>query len=148
MGSWRGSGGIISSAETGAANSISSARTSPPASPGRLVTRPTRPLSRLRRSPRRPNCQRLTLRPTSVTAAGVTSAAPSMLSVVATIAPTADDSSTLPGERKNDTAMIATSRQPANSAVRPAVFAASEAACFGARPSSRLSLKRVMINSE
>ena len=82
------------------------------------------------------------------TAAGVTSAAPIMLSAAETMAPTAEDSSTDPGERKKDTSMIEISTLPAKTAVRPAVLAASDAACLGAKPSSRASRKRVMISSE
>ena len=65
-----------------------------------------------------------------------TIAAPIMLSIAETIDPTAEESRTVPGERKNDTIMIATSTVPAKTAVRPAVLAASDAACLGAKPSS------------
>ncbi len=101
---------------------------------------PSRPLP--------PNDHLFTLCPSSRTDAGATSAAPSMLSTAETIAPTAEDRRTLPGERKNETSMIATRTLPAKTAVRPAVLAASDAACLGAKPSSRASRKRVMINSE
>jgi hypothetical protein len=71
-----------------------------------------------------------------------------MLSVAETMAPTADERRTVPGKRKNDTSMIETRTLPAKTAVRPAVFAASDAACRGAIPSASASLKRVMIRSE
>jgi hypothetical protein len=54
-----------------------------------------------------------------------------MLSTVTTAMPTAVDNSTVPGERKNATAMISSSTMPAKLAVRPAVLAAIEAACLG-----------------
>ena len=54
-----------------------------------------------------------------------------MLSTVETIAPTAEESSTVPGDRKKATSMIATSTEPAKTAVLPAVLAASDAACRG-----------------
>jgi hypothetical protein len=71
-----------------------------------------------------------------------------MLSSVTTIAPTEDDSSTDPGDRKNDTSMIATSTTPAKIAVRPAVLADSDAAWRTDLPASSDSRKRVTISSE
>ena len=97
--------------------------------------------------PRPPKDHLFTLWPSSRTAAGATIAAPIMLSIAETIDPTAEESRTVPGERKNDTIMIATSTVPAKTAVRPAVLA-SDAACLGAKPSSSASRKRVMIKSE
>ncbi len=49
---------------------------------------------------------------------------------------------------KNATAVIRSSTTPAKFAVRPAVFAAIDAACLGACPSARLDLNRVTISSE
>ena len=54
-----------------------------------------------------------------------------MLRTVTTPMPSAIDSRTVPGDRKNATTMMASSTTPAKVAVRPAVFAAIEAACFG-----------------
>ena len=81
-------------------------------------------------------------------AAGVTTIAPIMLSTVTTLIPSAMDSRIVPGDRRNATAVIASSTTPAKLAVRPAVFAAMEAACLGACPSARLARKRVTISSE
>ncbi len=78
----------------------------------------------------------------------MTSAAPTMLSTAATMEPTAEDSSTLPGESTNETSMIATSSRPADRAVRPAVLAAMDAAWRTGKPLSRPSRNRVMISSE
>ena len=71
-----------------------------------------------------------------------------MLRTVTTPMPRAIDSSTVPGDRRNATAVMASSTRPAKVAVRPAVFAAIEAACLGAWPSERLVRKRVTISSE
>ena len=71
-----------------------------------------------------------------------------MLRTVTTLIPSAIDSRTVPGDRRNATAVIASSTTPAKFAVRPAVFAAIEAACLGAWPSARLVRKRVTISSE
>ena len=81
-------------------------------------------------------------------AAGVTTIAPIMLSTVTTPMPSAIDSRIVPGERRNATAVISSSTTPAKFAVRPAVFAAIDAACLGTWPSARLSRKRVTISSE
>ena len=54
-----------------------------------------------------------------------------MLRTVTTIIPIAIESRIEPGDRKNATAVIASSTTPAKFAVRPAVFAAIDAACLG-----------------
>ena len=126
--------------------------TIPAASAGRAPTRRTVrgmkpvPGSAWRALP--PICHLFTLCPSSRTAAGVTSTAPIMLRKATTIAPTDEESSTDPGDRTRVTPMIAISTTPAKTAVRPAVLAASEAACRGCMPLSKASRKRVTISSE
>ena len=71
-----------------------------------------------------------------------------MLRTVTTLIPTAIDSRTVPGDRKNATTVIVSSTTPAKFAVRPAVFAAIDAVCLGGWPSARLARKRVTISSE
>ena len=95
-----------------------------------------------------PICHLLIRWPSRLVAAGATRIAPTMLRIVTTIIPSAIDSRTVPGDISNATAVMASSTMPAKFAVRPAVFAAIEAACFGAWPSARLERKRVTISSE
>ncbi len=70
----------------------------------------------------------LTRCPARRTTPGVTSTAATMLRIVTIPAPIAADSRIVPGERTITTSIIASSTKPAKAAVRPAVFAASDAA--------------------
>ncbi len=71
-----------------------------------------------------------------------------MLRIVTTLMPSAIDSRIVPGESRKATAVIASSTSPAKFAVRPAVLAATEAACFGGWPAASSSRKRVTISRE
>jgi len=83
---------------------------------------------------RDPKLSMLIRAPTSEIIAGVTSIAPIMQRRVTTIAPSAPDGTIVPGAITYRNTISVSSTHPAKIAVRPAVFAARVAACFGGSP--------------
>ena len=120
------------SARTGDARISAKAATLNTASSGRPVTRLTRasitPGWSRSAEGAPPIRNALTRWPRRRTTPGVTSTAATMLRIVTTPAPIAADSRIVPGEKTITTSIIDSRTKPANAAVRPAVFAASDAA--------------------